>query len=424
MVKAHSGNIITDYPNFNGSIVLNDNNHLIINGTIQCITNDYYYYQVINVIGDNVTIEGGNIYGDKLTHTGSAESEFGYCINLLSCKNTIIKNCEIAYGWGDSIAISSLDSDDPTDNCNNTVIDNCVLHDSRRQGISVIACNDCTIRDCEIYNISGIAPQSGIDIESNYADLNPVKNVLIDNCYVHDTTNYSIIVTSKSENVKITKSIFDSVNNVSGINALISLCNINRVISSSNTNVKDCTINSTVGTDGGVITFNDCKTNDRFSCSASKNDKMYFNNCEMNFKESTYGQMFIMNTNCELHIKNCTLNFDKPIMTSGYPNVVIVENSILNNLATSSNDGFFGKNVIIKNNFIKGQKMFRTVVLQNGDVPSYVTNNIYETKPDYVFGGTSSQYLFITNNISPTALGTTGTLDHVISVDNYTNSSV
>ena len=423
MVKAHNGNIINDYPNFNGSIVLNNNNHLKINGTIQCITNDYYYYQVINVIGDNVCIEGGNIYGDKLTHTGLEASEFGYCVNILSAKNTTIKNCNIAYGWGDSIALSSLTSNDPTYNCKNIIIKDCTLHDSRRQGISIIGANNVTVKDCEIYNISGINPQNGIDIESNYADDNPVKNVLIDNVYIHDTTGASITTTAKSENVNIINSNLYNVFNVNGKNIVYDNCIFNKIANGSTnpTLILNSKITGEISVyNGGKVNIDNCETNERFT-SDNNNEEIVINNSTLNFINSTNPQMFIIRNTDSLKINNSTITTDKSLGTI-YAKELIVENCIINNL-TDNVDGFFTKDFIFKNNFIKGKKMYRTIVVQNGTVSSYIKDNIYETKPDFVIGGTSSQNIFIINNISASALATTGTLDSVINVDNYTNSS-
>lgn len=426
MIKANNGNIISDYPNINGSIVLNDNNYLKIEGKLQCITNDYFYYQVVNIIGDNVTIEGGQIYGDKLTHTGDTTSEYGYCVDILSSKNITIKNCEIAYGYGDSIAISSFTSSDPSYNCKNVVIENCNLHDSRRQGISVIACDDCTINNCEIYNISGIAPQNGIDIESNYADDNPVKNVLINNCNIHDTTGASITTTAKAENISIMNSILDNIFNVNGKNIVYDNCVFNKNVangSSNHTLINNSTINGEISVyNGGKVILNNCKTFERFT-SDNNSEEIIINNCELNYINSpNTTAMFIVRATDSLYINNSHIKSDKALGTQ-YAKEIIVENSIIENL-TVSVDGFFAKDFIIKNNFIKGYKMYRTVVVQNGTVPSYIKDNIYETKPDFAVGGTSSQYIFVINNISPTALGTTGSLDHVVNVANYNNSSV
>lgn len=424
MVKAHNGNIITEYPNLNGSIVLNDNNHLKIEGTIQCITNDFYYYQVINIIGDNVTIEGGNIYGDKLTHTGSAESEYGYCVDILSAKNITIKNCNIAYGWGDCIAISSFTSNDPDYNCKDVNIENCKLHDSRRQGISIIAANNITVNNCEIYNISGIAPQNGIDIESNYADDNPVKNVLINNCNIHDTTGASITTTAKAENVSITNSNIYKTFNVNGKNIVYDNCVIDNIANGStdHTLLNNTIIKGEISVyNGGKVKLNNCKTYERFT-SDNNSEEIIINNSELNYVNSpNQTAMFIVRATDSLYINNSYIKSDKALGTQ-YAKELVVENSIIENL-TASVDGFFAKDFIVKNNFIKGYKMYRTVVVQNGTVPSYIKDNIYETKPDYAVGGTSSQYIFVTNNISPTALGTTGSLDHVVNVDNYNNST-
>lgn len=173
------------------------------NATLKAFPNSSQFYNIINLFNVNdVTICGGKVEGDKDTHTGEG-GEWGHGIAIRACRNITIDGVECFNCWGDSAYIGK----GGIDNCNNIRIYNCKLHDSRRQGISVTGVVDAVIRDCEVYNIKGAAPQSGIDIEPNETEDGVAKNILIDSCYIHDTESSAIIITKVTnaiEGVKVT----------------------------------------------------------------------------------------------------------------------------------------------------------------------------------------------------------------------------
>ncbi|PGK52089.1 hypothetical protein CN918_30320 [Priestia megaterium] len=76
------------------------------------------------------------------------------------------------------------------DNSKSVTVKNSKMHDNRRQGITVGGGYGVLLENNEIYNIRGIAPQSGIDVEQGYG-IN--GNVTIRNNNVHDNV-YGVIL--------------------------------------------------------------------------------------------------------------------------------------------------------------------------------------------------------------------------------------
>ncbi|MFE4764213.1 right-handed parallel beta-helix repeat-containing protein [Bacillus mycoides] len=73
----------------------------------------------------------------------------------------------------------------------NIFVEKCKIHHCRRLGISVSGAKYIYIRDCEIYQMKGTAPQGAIDIEDGYR-LNQYINIQGNNIY--DNTGYNIVV--------------------------------------------------------------------------------------------------------------------------------------------------------------------------------------------------------------------------------------
>lgn len=222
------------YPQSNTIVLLSEN------ATLKAKTNSTGFYNVINLDEvNNVTIYGGKIQGEKDTHEGTT-GEFGYGIRVSECSNITIRNMEIFNCWGDAIAIDS--ANELTGNNNHIIIDNCVLHDCRRQGVSVIIGNDVTVQNCEIYNIVGKSPESGIDIEANGTQ--QITNTKILNCYIHDTNKASIICSNQYTNtVLISDCVIEAINVNGGANIHVSNCIMDRIrLAGNDTHVSNCTL--------------------------------------------------------------------------------------------------------------------------------------------------------------------------------------
>ncbi len=150
-------------------LAVSSNTDLYINGTIKLIPNSYKGCDILRLEGDNIFIRGdGLIEGDKSGHLGTS-GEWGMGINVYGSNNVIIKGLKINNCWGDCIYIGG--------NSRNVLIENCVLDNGRRQGISITNANGILVRDCTILNIGGTDPQYAIDVEPNSNDT--VDNVAI-----------------------------------------------------------------------------------------------------------------------------------------------------------------------------------------------------------------------------------------------------
>lgn len=134
---------------------------------------------------ENVVITGGNIIGDVDEHTGTT-GEYGFGIMVDASKDVTIDDIRISKCWGDCIDLRSPSSwvSPPKSENQNIKILNCVLSDSRRQGISVESGIGVIIENCTITGIRGTNPQSGIDIESNGEEI--TENIVISNCTITD----------------------------------------------------------------------------------------------------------------------------------------------------------------------------------------------------------------------------------------------
>jgi len=168
-----------------------------LNGATIKIANNSYarycafgvnYLDNISEIISDVLIEGGNIVGDIDGHTGTSGSQ-GYGVAVSHSNNVILRGLNISKCWGDAICISSMDSSiDPglkQEQAYNVSIQNCILHDCRRQGITIACGTNILVENCEIYNLAGtVDPGAAIDIEPDTTEI--VDNVTVRNCVAHD----------------------------------------------------------------------------------------------------------------------------------------------------------------------------------------------------------------------------------------------
>lgn len=183
--EIHNGTLVIskgDYllrvPKEGGSCLrIGDNTELIIDGNLRLASNSFKKYNMICVVGNHVKINGkGCVIGDRQTHTGS-EGEWGMGINFQNASHATLSGLTIKDCWGDCVYVGKKSTD--------ILIRDCLLDNSRRQGVSVTSANRVTIRNCKITNISGTYPQYGIDIEPNKKctiDNVVIENVEVKNC--------------------------------------------------------------------------------------------------------------------------------------------------------------------------------------------------------------------------------------------------
>ena len=75
--------------------------------------------------------------------------------------------------------------------CENIVLENIVMDNNRRQGISLISGRNIECKNIKVTNTDGVEPQDGIDIEPNNAD-EFLDNILLENIYTEGNSGSGI----------------------------------------------------------------------------------------------------------------------------------------------------------------------------------------------------------------------------------------
>ncbi len=159
------------------------------NSVIKRIGTEGDHYNVIACTGtDNVTIKNIHIQGERNEHIGDT-GEWGMCIGLRGSKNTTIKECKLTDAWGDGVYVGSNDNTP----CTNTIIENCIIDNNRRQGISVINSDRLIVKGCSITNTEGTLPEAGIDFEANNST-DICTNNIVENCIFYGNNGGSIAI--------------------------------------------------------------------------------------------------------------------------------------------------------------------------------------------------------------------------------------
>lgn len=164
-----------------GGIVLTENQKLIMSPSALLMalpTGSTKPTQVIYAFGrENVTISGGQIVGERKTHTGSTSTYDGHGIRIAGCTNVTIENVDVSQCWGDGIWLGLHSTKAP---CDGVTITNCNLHHNRRNNLSITDASNITVEGSAFHYASGIAPQYGIDIEPGESGYT-CRNVRISN---------------------------------------------------------------------------------------------------------------------------------------------------------------------------------------------------------------------------------------------------
>lgn len=137
-------------------------------------------YQILRMYNvENIDINSLNIVGDLLTHTGT-NGEKGEGITIRDCSCINISHCKIEKTWGDCIRVTG------SGNTSNINIDNCIMLDGGRNGLSVEDCVNMTVTSCKFGLFTSKAPYTAIDVEP-YDSIQKIKNLIISNCETDNT---------------------------------------------------------------------------------------------------------------------------------------------------------------------------------------------------------------------------------------------
>jgi hypothetical protein len=135
----------------------------------------------------NVSITGGSLIGDRLTHTGTT-GQFGFAITIDNSSNITVDGTKVSNCWGDGIYVGGGTG---VNGSANVKINYVTSDNNRRQGMSIINVNGIVVSNSSFTNTNGSSPQSGIDIEPNAGNL--VDNILLQNIYLNNNSGNGIL---------------------------------------------------------------------------------------------------------------------------------------------------------------------------------------------------------------------------------------
>jgi parallel beta-helix repeat protein len=174
-----------------------------VDGTLQAEPTSNGSYAIIYgdaAVSDWSVVGSGSIVGERDDHLGGT-GEFGMGIRINGGHNIVIQGVAIRDTWGDGIYIG-LDGSTPGTEAENIRIDGVQISNVRRNGASVVAAKGVTFTGCVIVDVNGTAPESGIDLEPNGA--NVVSDVTITGCVIRDCAATGIVAATDAVRVTIT----------------------------------------------------------------------------------------------------------------------------------------------------------------------------------------------------------------------------
>jgi hypothetical protein len=204
---------------------------------LQKFTNVIWYDTILNCPAATrkwkVTIKQEQLYDNTTAficqqNTPFPTHEFSSGVTLWNCKNILIKDMKISKFTADGITPSMETGMEVNQNI---FIEDCLIDDCRRQGISFIGTAFGYVRRCTIQNIKGNDPQFGIDIE-NGGSVGTNHDIFVEDCTFINNAKGDIV-------------------NYDGIGLFIKRCKFSASVGSTagfNTIVEDCEFVDLTGT--------------------------------------------------------------------------------------------------------------------------------------------------------------------------------
>lgn len=156
----------------NFTLEMTDNTHLRV------YPNDNYKYALMSVDhATNVTISGGNLYGDRNEHSfsGGGSHEWGYVMLLHGAENTRISNVIMKDGNGDGMKIvaEGFTFQSHYRPSKNVIVDGCTFDSNRRNNLTITGGKNVIIENSTFLRAgintdqsTGTNPRFQIDIEA------------------------------------------------------------------------------------------------------------------------------------------------------------------------------------------------------------------------------------------------------------------
>ncbi len=153
-------------------------------------------------------------------------SEWRHMLDIRGGSHITIRDLRLESSGGDGIYIGNGNPPSrPVKNCSDIHIENVVIDNHHRQGISVIGVKNLLIRNCVISNTGGAAPQSGIDFEPNMPG-EQLVNCRVEDCIIENNRGsgsvaYLVNLNGDSDPVSITYSRCKFRNNKTGVSVTV-----------------------------------------------------------------------------------------------------------------------------------------------------------------------------------------------------------
>lgn len=180
-------------------IIMPSNGILDLNGsTIKVLNpNNITHYNIIYIKAiSRCIVKNGKIVGDRLVHSGSS-GEHGHAITISESSDVIIENIIATECWGDGIYVGGIAIES-----SKVVISNVHSVYNRRNGISIVNAKDVIVYGCTLEDITGTAPEYGIDCE-NDTNSDAMKNIIIANCNFINNNGGGLNVVAKSDEASL-----------------------------------------------------------------------------------------------------------------------------------------------------------------------------------------------------------------------------
>lgn len=186
--------------NTTAGIIVKDNTIMRISGVVTKSENSATSVSSIFTLGNNVTVYGGTIDGNKSAF--SSTNEYGHGISIEGANNVSILGVKIVNCHGDGVYVG-----DPQTISTEINIIGCEIDGCRRNGISVIYAQNLVVEDTYIHDVYATAPGAAIDVEPNYA-YQYNKNIVVRNCRIE---NCLYCVSLSGTNVPIENTLVENV---------------------------------------------------------------------------------------------------------------------------------------------------------------------------------------------------------------------
>lgn len=130
------------------------------NASIRFLPNASSKYYIINCYNlHDIVFDNIHLIGDKDEHTGQT-GEYGHCLNVTDSYNISIKNSIFENAWGDGIYLGLEYNETPLNEVKNLLVDNCKILNSSRNGISVCTGKNITIKNSYIEGTNRTNPMA------------------------------------------------------------------------------------------------------------------------------------------------------------------------------------------------------------------------------------------------------------------------